>query len=836
MTEDVATTTLRVDTPPDQRRPGRITARGKFLYEGDEMFYVRGVTYGPFRPRPDGSEYHGPESVEADFSRMRQHGFNAVRTYTPPPTWLLDAALRHGLRVMVGLPWEQHVTFLDDHGRAGAIEAKVREMVRPFAGHPALLGYAVGNEIPPPIVRWHGRRRVERFIGRLYHAVKREDPDALVTYVNYPTTEYLQLPFLDFAAFNVYLEHKETYEAYLARLQNLAGDGPLVMAEIGLDSRRNGEGAQAASLDWQVRAAFGAGCAGTFAFKWTDEWHRGGVDIEDWDFGLTDRQRRPKPALDAVRGAYAEVPFSPGLPWPRVSVAVCSYNGAATIGETLDALRRVDYPDFEVIVVDDGSTDDTARIAQAYEGVRLIRTENRGLSAARNVALEAATGEIVAYLDDDAYPVPQWLCYLASSYLRSGHLAMGGPNIAPPGDGIVAEAVARAPGNPTHVLLTDTVAEHIPGCNFSARKDALVAIGGFDPRFRIAGDDVDACWRLQERGTIGFSPAAMVWHHRRRTLRTYWCQQKNYGKAEAMLEDKWPERYNALGHLAWGGLAYGTGVARALPFKRWRVYYGVWGTQLFQSLYERAPGPLLSLPLMPEWYLVIASLAVLSVLGVFWTPLLAVGLPLLLLAAGVLVGQAVGGARLARAHEAGLRVYALTVLFHLVQPLARLVGRLGFGLHPWRGGGEPVRAVPQPRTVAVWSETWTAPEAWVARLDAALLQRGAHVCRGGSFDRWDLEVRGGLFAAVRVLAGVEEHGGGKQLVKFRLWPRLTRSWLLPALPLGGLAAGAALGGGWVAAAVLGAGFLLLTARAVLDGALAAGAFRHALSRLADDAA
>jgi beta-galactosidase/beta-glucuronidase len=150
---------------------------------------------------------------------------------------------------MVGLPWEQHTAFLDDQGRRRSIEERVRVGVRACAGHPAVLCYAIGNEIPAPIVRWHGRRRVERFLARLYRAVKAEDPAGLVTYVNYPSTEYLQLPFLDFACFNVYLEDRERLAAYLARLQNLAGDRPLILAEIGLDSRRNGEEAQARALD-----------------------------------------------------------------------------------------------------------------------------------------------------------------------------------------------------------------------------------------------------------------------------------------------------------------------------------------------------------------------------------------------------------------------------------------------------------------------------------------------------------------------------------------------------------------------------------------------------------
>ncbi len=190
---------------------------------------------------------------------MAASGINSVRTYTVPPRWLLDIALKHNLRVMIGLPWEEHITFLDDKKLAKDIERRVREGVKACAGHAAVLCFTIGNEIPSSIVRWHGRRRIESFLERLYKAVKEVDPEALVTYVNFPTTEYLELPFVDFVSFNVYLETREKLEGYLARLQNLAGEKPLVMAEIGLDSMRNGQDAQASTLEWQIRSTFAAG-------------------------------------------------------------------------------------------------------------------------------------------------------------------------------------------------------------------------------------------------------------------------------------------------------------------------------------------------------------------------------------------------------------------------------------------------------------------------------------------------------------------------------------------------------------------------------------------------
>src|SRR5215510_2328904 len=83
----------------------RAYAMGRFLFRGIQKFYVRGVTYGPFGPQDSDSEYHDPASVQRDFVQMASLGLNAVRTYTVPPPWLLDIALKHGLRVMVGVPW-----------------------------------------------------------------------------------------------------------------------------------------------------------------------------------------------------------------------------------------------------------------------------------------------------------------------------------------------------------------------------------------------------------------------------------------------------------------------------------------------------------------------------------------------------------------------------------------------------------------------------------------------------------------------------------------------------------------------------------------------------------
>ena len=131
----------------------------------------------------------------------------------------------------------------------------------------------------------------------------------------------------------------------------------------------------------------------------------------------------------------------------------------------------------------------------------------------------------------------------------------------------------------------------------------------------------------------------MVWHHRRNSIRAYWKQQQNYGKAESFLEKKWPEKYNLAGHVTWAGRVYGNG-HQYKAWSRGRIYHGVWGSAPFQSIYQSPAGALESWLSMPEWHLAVAALAPISALGFLWSPLF-FGLPLLALALGAPIFQAV---------------------------------------------------------------------------------------------------------------------------------------------------------------------------------------------------
>jgi GT2 family glycosyltransferase len=812
----------------------RPRVHGKFLYKGSQKFWIRGITYGTFRPNEHGDQFPSPDIASQDLAQMALQGFNTIRTYTVPPTWFLELAHQHGISIMVGLPWEQHILFLDEKSRIQSIEARVREGVASCARHPAVLAFAIGNEIPSPIVRWYGRRKIERFLKRLCQIVKSVDPDGLVTYVNYPTTEYLQLPFLDFVCFNVYLESRETLHAYLARLQHIANERPLVLAEIGLDSLRKGQQTQAAVLDWQIRTVGAAGGAGAFIFAWTDEWYRGGYEIEDWDFGLTDRDRQPKPALMAVRQAFQEFPLSPHGIWPKISVVVCTYNGARTIRDCFEALQRLEYPDYEVIVINDGSTDATEGIAKEFP-FQVISTSNRGLSHARNTGLHLAAGDIVAYTDDDAYPDPHWLTYLADMFLATSHAGIGGPNLPPPEDGWIAECVANAPGGPVHVLLTDQIAEHIPGCNMAFRKACLESIGGFDPQFRTAGDDVDICWRLQEKGwTLGFHPSALVWHHRRNSIRTYWRQQRGYGRAEALLEKKWPQKYNAAGHPFWQGRLYGRGCTSLPSWHSSRIYQGVWGCAPFQLMYQANPSLVLSVLQMPESNLALGFLAVLSILGIFWMPLLW-ALPVLLILVGTVIFLAFQNAFHGRfaiptTFSGRIRSTLVTAGLHLIQPLARLTGRLCSGLTPWRQNISEQLVIPQPRTLTVWSEEWLGQTDRLESIERYLQTQRFLVQRGGDFDRWDLHIKAGLCGGVRTRMAIEEHGAGKQLVRCRVWPRFSLIAMTAICLLGLFSAWSFLDHAWVIGTILGSCSLLLALRMYQEYVFATFSIQKALTQ------
>ncbi|MEL7237597.1 MAG: glycosyltransferase, partial [Planctomycetota bacterium] len=499
---------------------GRIRRDGKFFRvcapagEVGAKFFPKGFTYGPFEPNSAGEPLPERDDVRRDFEQIASAGGTVVRVYHTPPTWLLDLAAAFDLRVMVDVAWAKNLVFTDDRRVMAEARRSVRRAAQACGNHPAVFTISVANEIPAEVVRYAGAEKVEAFLDDLIKVGKRHAPDCLFTFANFPSTEFLRPRRVDFLTFNVYLHEEQAFRNYLGRLQSLAGELPLVLGEYGIDTIREASPhEQAERLEGHLRAVFDEGLAGAIVFSFTDDWFVHGYQMAgEWNFGVThgdrdaDGVRRVKPALEAVGRVFAQAPhtaqIATGLPlWdelPKVSVIVCSYNGASTVESCLASMQRLNYPDYEVIFVDDGSTDHTQDILRNFKSVRNIVQTNHGLSFARNVGMRAARGEIIVYTDSDCEADEDWLYYTVLNLLRTGHIGMGGPNLIPDEGSAVAECVGLSPGGPTHVMIDDRTAEHVPGCNMAFWQHAALEINGFDTQYTKAGDDVDFIWRLQD--------------------------------------------------------------------------------------------------------------------------------------------------------------------------------------------------------------------------------------------------------------------------------------------------------------------------------------------------
>jgi hypothetical protein len=360
------------------------------------------------------------------------------------------------------------------------------------------------------------------------------------------------------------------------------------------------------------------------------------------------------------------------------------------------------------------------------------------------------------------------------------------------------------------VLLDDEVAEHIPGCNMAFTRAALEEVGGFEPIFAAAGDDVDLCWRLQNRGyTIGFSPAATVWHFRRNTVRDYLKQQRGYGKAEALLYFKHPYRFNMLGQSRWLGRIYGE-LTTAVLSRKPVIYFGTFGRGLFQSMYE-PPSSLLSyLPFTLEWNVIGILLFVAGLVSPTMLPIAAIPL-------GLSIAWAIGTAVGARVDPrfTGLRARLLIAALTYLGPLVR-----GAQRYLWRARGHAdieQMALPAGRgagemdwsrlafVLRYWSDQGHEKEGLLGGLMEFLIPRKYLIAMDPGWNPWDLEVYRGIWTKARVAVATENHGGMKRVLCARCELRPTR---VAQLAMGGFALATLLGVAFGVPEVAGVGVAL----------------------------
>jgi len=448
-------------------------------------------------------------------------------------------------------------------------------------------------------------------------------------------------------------------------------------------------------------------------------------------------------------------------------------------------LTKIRYTDYEVLLVNDGAGEGVSEIAKKFPSIRHIEMEHAGLSAARNLGAREATGDVFVYTDDDCAADEEWLLYLAEGFAEGDYAAMGGPNISPKPETMGQACVVASPGGPAHVLLSDEQAEHVPGCNLAVTREAFEAIGGFREEFWTAGDDVDFCWRLQDHGyRIGFHGAAMVWHYRRLRIRDYLRQQAGYGRAEAMLIPRHPDRFGVVGGARWKGFVYDQTFAADIG-RSARIYQGPFGYAPFQSIYTAGTWGWRYVVSSFQWVL----LALVSGMVGFIFPLAAVVSVVMLLATGITALRFGMRAKVTAPFD-GLLARMVVSGLALIQPLnrgmRRYLGSLRYARLP---SGLPSMSKPlffprlgglgRPLRFGFWSEKGLVRDDLLSALEYEWGEEGTQFSVGDGWRSWDLEILSSVLWSIRVVTVTEYHAAEKCLTRVRLEtrPNALTTWI-----------------------------------------------------------
>jgi hypothetical protein len=329
-----------------------------------------------------------------------------------------------------------------------------------------------------------------------------------------------------------------------------------------------------------------------------------------------------------------------------------------------------------------------------------------------------------------------WLYYLIGMLVSGDYAGVGGPNVTPPAQNWIQACVAAAPGGPSHVLLTDTVAEHIPGCNMAFYRWAFESIGGFDVEYHKAGDDVDFCWRLQQAGcVIAFSPTAIVWHHRRFTLRAFLRQQDGYGEG------------------------------------------------FFQSIYPTPQSEIAAYLSSIEW---LALTLFLFGLGIF-LPALRI-LPYLMIGGTLCVALSYMVRAAIEPKFDTVHARLLVMFLAFVQPLVRGWSRYFTWLHFKRTPRSVIQAheyLPSDGNFVLslghrifWSEEGRDRHYLLGAIFELLEEEGWRYSTDTGWNEWDIQIYGNFWWSIALQTVTEYHGGAKCLTRARLRDRLVTTTVI----------------------------------------------------------
>src|SRR5271163_4354517 len=436
-------------------RTPSVTAHGKFFSRTGQKFFFKAMRLADVSGSLDFGQKLKLRKRLDDLRIAHTTGLVLTEANSQP---CLDIAAQSGLVAML----ELRITADELTSRRGwkSVVSRISHTANIFSRHPALVGYILDCEIGQDALRAGGLENARRRMRSAVKTIKERAPEAIVGIKVRPETRALSILEEDFLYAEIPALAPVEIRDFVVALHNVAEARPVV---IEFSDASPGQ-------DEAVAMAFGTGAAGVVAPPVP------APVSHDW---LGVRMMRASDLMPFVT-LNGTCPPRPAKT-PMVSVVICAYNAERTMRPCLESLRKLDYPNFEVVIVDDGSRDSTAEISLDFPEFRLIRQPNKGLSVARNVGMQAARGEIIAYTDSDCVVDSHWLRFMVGAMTANGFDACGGPNYAPHEAGRTEACVSASPGAPCHVLTAEDRAEHLAGCNMVFRKDVLQKIGGFDP-------------------------------------------------------------------------------------------------------------------------------------------------------------------------------------------------------------------------------------------------------------------------------------------------------------------------------------------------------------------